>query len=189
MSYVQGACVEPLAVARAAVRRSGARPGERCLVIGAGSQGLLVSMFLQASGAVPVVTDIHEGRLALAQTLGMETLDGEDTFPRIFETSGSSAGLLKGIELSTSFTQLTLLGISDAPLPLSMKTTVRRQLTITGSLIYDHPTDFRETIALIGQGAVRPELIIKAEYALDEAASAFAAARRVPGKTVIHVSD
>ena len=109
------------------------------------------------------------------------------TFPHVFETSGAAAGLDKGLELATSFTRITLLGISDL-LPLSLKTVVRRQLAISGSLIYDHPTDFSEAIALIIRGDVHPEIIVKAEHALNDVASAFAVARQVPGKTVIHVS-
>ena len=73
-SHPQGACVEPLAVAMSAVRRARVNSGERCLVIGAGSQRLLVSMVLKANGAVPVLTDVHRGRLALAEELGMEVL-------------------------------------------------------------------------------------------------------------------
>jgi threonine dehydrogenase-like Zn-dependent dehydrogenase len=144
VSYAQGACVEPLAVARAAARRAGVPAGQRCLLIGAGSQGLLLSIFLKANGVVPVVTDIHEGRLVLAEELGAEVLSSKETFSHIFETSGVPAALLKAVDLSTSFTYFTLLGISDAALPLSLKTVVRRQLTILGSLIYDHPTDFLE---------------------------------------------
>jgi threonine dehydrogenase-like Zn-dependent dehydrogenase len=99
------------------------------------------------------------------------------------------AALLKAVDLSTSFTHFTLLGISDAALPLSLKTVVRRQLTILGSLIYDHPTDFLDTIALVVEGRVRPERAIKAEYAFNDVAAAFASARQVPGKTVIHFGD
>jgi threonine dehydrogenase-like Zn-dependent dehydrogenase len=82
--------------------------------------------------------------LVLAEELGAEVLSSKETFSHIFETSGVPAALLKAVDLSTSFTHFTLLGISDAALPLSLKTVVRRQLTILGSLIYDHPTDFLE---------------------------------------------
>jgi threonine dehydrogenase-like Zn-dependent dehydrogenase len=59
--------VEPLAVARAAAR-PGVPAGERCLVIGAGSKGLLLSMFLKANGVVLVVTDIHPGLRSAASS-------------------------------------------------------------------------------------------------------------------------
>ena len=41
------ACFEPLVVAYTAVTRAGVRPDEECLVVGAGSQGLLVCQSLQ----------------------------------------------------------------------------------------------------------------------------------------------
>jgi threonine dehydrogenase-like Zn-dependent dehydrogenase len=185
----QGACIEPLTVARAAARRADVPAGERCLVIGAGSQGLLLSMFLKAGGAIPVVTDIHDGRLAVAEELGAQILSGDEKFGHIFETSGAAPALVNAVDHSAAFTQITLLGISDAPLALSMKTIVRRQLRILGSLIYDHPTDFLATIALVAQGQVNPQHAIKAQYGFKDVAAAFAAARQVPGKTVIHFDD
>jgi threonine dehydrogenase-like Zn-dependent dehydrogenase len=66
---------------------------------------------------------------------------------------------------------------------------VRRQLRILGSLIYNHPTDFLDTIALVAHGQIRPEHAIKAQYGFNDVATAFAAVRQVPGKTVIHFDD
>ena len=70
-------CAEPLTVALAAVRRAMAAPGrrprgraERCLVIGAGSQGTLACVALTACGISPAVLDPHPGRAALATELG-----------------------------------------------------------------------------------------------------------------------
>lgn len=63
-------CVEPFTVALGAARLAGARAGQRCLVVGAGSQGLLVCLALSHLGAIPVVTDPQPGRLALAESLG-----------------------------------------------------------------------------------------------------------------------
>src|SRR4051812_7062690 len=56
-------CVEPFAVASNAIRLSGVRPGEPCLVVGAGAQGLLTCLAARYAGAVPHVTEPHPGRL------------------------------------------------------------------------------------------------------------------------------
>ena len=64
------ACIEPLAVARSAVRRSGVRPGADCLVVGAGSQGLLTCLSLVEAGARAYVTDPHADRVAVAERIG-----------------------------------------------------------------------------------------------------------------------
>jgi hypothetical protein len=39
----------------------------------------------------------------------------------------------------------------------------------------------------VAEGLVRPEHAIKAEFSLDQVAEAFAAARQVPGKTIIRI--
>jgi hypothetical protein len=47
--------------------------------------------------------------------------------------------------------QITLLGDQRRIAGIFLKTIVRRQLRILGPLIYDHPTDFADTIALVTQ--------------------------------------
>ncbi len=64
---------------------------------------------------------------------------------------------------------------------------MQRQLTLRGSLIYDHPGDFAATLSLAGQ--VAPSRVLSACYPLADAAAAFQAARQVPGKTWIQVKD
>ena len=62
---------------------------------------------------------------------------------------------------------------------------VRRQLTLRGSLIYDHPGDFAATLAAPPPS---PGRVLRACYPLaEEVAEAFRAAREVPGKTWIRL--
>ncbi|KAF7713609.1 L-Arabinitol 4-dehydrogenase [Penicillium ucsense] len=70
MSYEDGALLEPLSVALAAVERSGLRLGDATLITGAGPIGLISLLSARAAGACPIViTDIDEGRLAFAKSL------------------------------------------------------------------------------------------------------------------------
>ena len=70
MSFEDGACLEPLSVALAAVQRSGVSLGDPVLICGAGPIGLISLLCCQAAGACPIViTDIDEGRLAFAKKL------------------------------------------------------------------------------------------------------------------------
>ena len=82
---------------------------------------------------------------------------------------------------------IVLIGMSGDPLPLSAQTVVTRQLTVRGSLIYDHPGDFGGTMRFPA-ASLRPGRVLRACYPLAEAGSAFQAAREVPGKTWIRVS-
>jgi len=71
MSFEVASFTEPLACAVRAVQRSHALGGDRIAVVGGGGVGLLIAQVLAAHGAVPVVLEISEARLALARTLGI----------------------------------------------------------------------------------------------------------------------
>jgi len=70
MSFEDGALLEPLSVALAALDRSGVRLGDPVLIAGAGPIGLVALLSVRAAGATPIViTDIDEGRLRFAADL------------------------------------------------------------------------------------------------------------------------
>lgn len=77
MTLQEGALVEPAAVALHAVRRSQLKPGDNCIVFGAGSIGLLVIQAAKISGASNIIAvEIAEQRRALAKQMGADfTLD------------------------------------------------------------------------------------------------------------------
>jgi threonine dehydrogenase-like Zn-dependent dehydrogenase len=60
---------------------------------------------------------------------------------------------------------------------------VQRQITIRGSLIYDHPQDFAAALAAVTDRGLAPESTVQAGFPADDAAAAFAGAREVPGKS------
>ena len=181
-------CAEPLAVARAAVRRAGDISGGRLLVVGAGSQGVLLCLALASQGIAPHVLEPHPGRLELAEELGAKAAgDGDRDFDLAFETSGAPAAFAEAARRMAPGGSIVLIGMSGDPLPLSAQTVVTRQLTVRGSLIYDHPGDFGAAMRFPA-ASLRPGRVLRACYPLAEAGSAFQAAREVPGKTWIRVS-
>jgi 2-desacetyl-2-hydroxyethyl bacteriochlorophyllide A dehydrogenase len=182
-------CAEPLTVALAAVRRAASIKAEteRCLVIGAGSQGTLTCIALTAYGITPAVTDPHPGRQALAAGLGARPADpGEGGFGLIFETSGAPEALTEAVGRAARGGLIVLLGLNSQPVPLVTQRIVQRQLTLMGSLIYDHPGDFAEVTGERGPG-LRAGRVLRACYPMAEAEAAFRAAAEVPGKTWIRV--
>jgi L-iditol 2-dehydrogenase len=84
MPFEVAAFSEPLACAVRAVQRSRILPGDRIAVIGGGGMGLLIAQVLAARGAVPVMVEISEARLALARAVGIRhTIDpGREELPR-----------------------------------------------------------------------------------------------------------
>ncbi|MGD0705440.1 MAG: alcohol dehydrogenase catalytic domain-containing protein [Trebonia sp.] len=180
-------CAEPLTVALAAIRRSGMRTDGNCLVIGAGSQGGLLCLALAAHGVTPHVLEPNEGRLQLAVSLGAKAAGpGGTEFQTIFETSGAEAALGEAIRRAAPGADVVLIGLGGQATRVDTRMVVRRQLVLRGSLIYDHPGDFRATLA---SAIPAPERILRAAYPLREAPEAFRAALAIPGKTWIRVAS
>jgi alcohol dehydrogenase/L-iditol 2-dehydrogenase len=181
-------CAEPLTVAHTAIRRALAlsAAAEHCLVIGAGSQGTLACVALAASGITPAVLDPQPGRRALAAELGARTAEpGEGGFGLVFETSGAPEALAEAVDRTARGGLIVLMGLNSQPVPLVTQRLVQRQLTLMGSLIYDHPGDFA---AVTGAGNRRAGRVLRACYPMAQAETAFLAAAAVPGKTWIRVA-
>jgi alcohol dehydrogenase/L-iditol 2-dehydrogenase len=184
-------CAEPLTVAYAAIRRAmaikAAAPAgpERCLVIGAGSQGTLTCVALAGSGISPAVLEPHPGRLALAVELGARAAEpDEGGFGLVIETSGAPEALAEATGRAERGGLIVLMGLNSQPVPVVIQRIVQRQLTLMGSLIYDHPGDFA---AVTGEPNRCAGRVLRACYPMAEAEAAFRAAATVPGKTWIRV--
>lgn len=183
-------CIEPLAVVETALRRTpGSLPGE-VLVIGAGAQGLLMSVALLRRGVQVHVSDVDPDRMAFAaDRLGAVPLahDNEQQFELVVDTSGTPAAVAAAIARSEIGATILELGLDRRPFELSAADLVRRQLVLRGSLTYDHPHDFRAAVALVNSGAVSPGRVISDEHPFAEAQQAFESAARAHGKSWIRV--
>jgi 2-desacetyl-2-hydroxyethyl bacteriochlorophyllide A dehydrogenase len=180
-------CAEPLAVALAAIRRSGIEPGSRCLVVGAGAQGTLLSMALVSRGITPYLLEPDEARRRLAASLGAEPAGPGDTgFDTVFETAGAEAAVGEAISRAAHGASIVLIGLAKPATRVDMELVVRRQLALRGSLIYDHPGDFA---AMLASAALSPGRVLRTRYPLAQAEQAFRAAPRTAGKTWISVPD
>ncbi|EXG82294.1 zinc-dependent alcohol dehydrogenase [Cryptosporangium arvum] len=179
-------CAEPLAVALTAVDRLGIAPGTRCLVIGAGAQGQLVSLALRARGAVPVVTDVNTERANLAVELGAEPfLRNDERFAAVVEASGAPSALPEAISRTAHDGSIALIGQSEQTSPIRTFDLVQKRLTIHGCLIYDHPGGFAATLDLLRTHDVRPGRILRHRFSFDDAATAFRTAGAAAGKSWI----
>ncbi|ASR36707.1 L-iditol 2-dehydrogenase [Prauserella marina] len=183
-------CVEPLAVARAAVRRAGVSESDECLVLGAGSQGLLVCQALLAIGVRPCVIEPLAGRLALAERIGAKPVDrdGAGEFRVVFDTAGTPETWELALRSVSAAGDVVVIGMSDQRVSLSTMEVTRRQLVIRGSLIYDHPADFGDTVAAVTAGTLEPARVLRQGMPPGGAADAFAQARSARGKSWIDLS-
>ncbi|MEW2354003.1 alcohol dehydrogenase catalytic domain-containing protein [Spirillospora sp. NPDC029432] len=181
-------CVEPFTVALNAVRMSGLRPGDDCLVVGAGSQGLLVCMAVRHAGGTAYVSEPHEGRRDLAVALGARAADpgGHDQrFPVAIDASGAPEAFERALECVTPGGSVIAVGQSSAPAQVPTFTLVQRRLTVRGCLIYDHPSGFAATIATLERSGLRPGRVLRERFELADAPKAFERSADIAGKTWI----
>ena len=150
VSALDGAWVEPLAVALRAVSRSGFKVGRSAAVVGSGPIGLLVLMVLREAGAGEVtVIEPSPIRRAKARDLGADrTIDptGEDPAvlfggeirrpDYVIECSAAPNGLDTAVEIVRPRGVVTLVGVATGPVGLRSPDVIHKEATIRGSFIY-----------------------------------------------------
>ena len=179
---------EPLAVVVRAVARGEPKPGETAAIVGAGTLGLLALQVLRARGARVMVTSRSRRRFALASQLGADathaTLEGpladaarrfagREGVDLVVETAGTAEAVTHALELVRPGGRVVLTGLPHEPTSVSFFSVVRREITLTGSMIYQD--EFPEALRLVESGAVQTTPLITHRFGLDRIGEAFAA--------------
>lgn len=196
MGTLQGAWVEPLAVAVRAVRKSDFRIGDRVCVIGAGPVGLLVAQLLRSGGAAEIaVVEPSVARRATALQQGAdhavppETAAelGIDRFDGVFECSGHPRALQTALELLARGGYVQLLGAATGDVSFAAILALHKEVRLTSSFIY--VDEYPAAIALLASGAIEVEALTSAVVPLERFAEAFEAMREPEStiKALIHV--
>ena len=129
--------------------------GEDVLITGAGPIGIIAAGICRFAGARRVIiTDLNDDRLELAKRMGVDAAVNtlREDLPRIMkekkltegfdvglEMSGSGAALQQMIQNMRNGGKISLLGISNKPVPLDMNTIITKGLTLQG--IYGRKMD------------------------------------------------
>jgi (R,R)-butanediol dehydrogenase / meso-butanediol dehydrogenase / diacetyl reductase len=186
LSLRHGALVEPTAVAVHDVRRSGVRPGEHVVVIGAGPVGLLIACVARDAGAEVVVVEIEAHRRSVAEGLGLHTVDpttvdigahvgrwtGGAGAAVAFEVSGSAAGVTTAVDVLAVRGRLVMVAIHPTPREVDLHRIFWRELEIRGVRVYER-ADFEEAVRLLAVGAVPAARLISTVVPLDDVTAAF----------------
>ncbi|MBM3470488.1 MAG: zinc-binding dehydrogenase [Armatimonadetes bacterium] len=181
---------EPLAVAVHALAASGLVPGDRAVVLGCGAIGLLLAHLLSAARISVTALDLDPRRVEVARGLGaaeavvMSQEAGREIAARmrdtgepatVFECSGAAAGAAWCIRAVPRRGRILMLGLGADEVAFSPLHFVREGIELVGSLIYDHPDDFRRALSLV-EGGLRAGHLVEAEFPLEEAAAGLQAA-------------
>ena len=179
---------EPLAVVVRAVGRGGVRAGETAAVVGVGTLGLLAIQVLRARGARVLAVGRSGRRFALARELGAkaahalgdgpleraaQAFSGREGVDCVVETAGTPEAAAHALDLVRPGGRVVLTGLPHAPTSVAFFSVVRREVTITGSMIYQD--EFAEAMRLVAAGRVRTAPLITHRFGLDAIGEAFAA--------------
>jgi L-iditol 2-dehydrogenase len=172
---IAATCIEPFGCALRAQTRARVATTDRVLVVGAGASGLLAIAAARARGVEDVrVAEPDETRRRTALAWGATDADGEVDVAIVCASKraaveAAAAALAPG-------GRLLLYAPADEPLPLTPWDVFARELTVTSSWSAG-PTEMREALSLIRQGALRTDELIGARFGLEQTGEALAEQR------------
>ena len=163
--------------------------GEDVLITGAGPIGIIAVGVCKYAGARRVViTDVNDYRLDLARKMGADAavnITREDLaevmgkqglvegFDIGLEMSGNGAGLQQMISVMRNGGKISLLGISNTPVPMDMNTVITKGLTMQG--IYGRKMDNWHQMSYMVQGGLDLTPVITHRFHYTQFEEGFAA--------------
>jgi threonine dehydrogenase-like Zn-dependent dehydrogenase len=168
---VLGALVEPGGNSLRAAQAADLAPGDRALVLGPGTIGLLVAMFVRAAGAEVHLIGRSEGSLAFARSLGFEHAWTEDSLPAmpfdaVIDASNASHLPALALDLVEPAGRVVYIGLAGSPSEIDTRALALNDVTAVGVLSASPGLD--ATIAAYASGAVDPRPLVAATVGLDQ---------------------
>ncbi len=179
------AMCEPCCVAYSAVVNSGnVKPGDRILVFGPGTIGLLCAAMARLQGAVVGVVGLEQDRtrLEIARKLGCTPLIGNalewaretDSLGAdgAIDAAGISATLQSALQAVRPNGWISKVGWGRQPLGFSLDPLVAKNITLKGSFSHNWPI-WERIIRLLATGQLDPRPVLGGVWPLDEWQTAF----------------
>lgn len=168
----QGALVEPGANALRAVWAAQLKVGDRVLIIGPGTIGLLCAYFAIAQGAEVHVVGRSASSLAFAKSLGIHGCWTSEELPdlafdAVIDASTDAAVPARALELVEPGKRVVFIGIAGTPSLIDTRTEVFKDVTSVG--ILSGSPGLAATIDLFASGNVDPRPLIAMTTGLDGA--------------------
>jgi len=168
---VAGAMVEPGGSALRSVWAAGLQPGERVLVLGPGTIGLLVARFALAHGAEVHVLGLTRESLDFAVGLGVHGAWTAADIPRlpfaaVVDASNSPGLPAQAVELVEPGRRVVYIGVAGQPSVIDTRMLVLKDVTAVG--ILGASAGLAGTIEQYAAGAVDPRPLVAATVGLGE---------------------
>jgi alcohol dehydrogenase/L-iditol 2-dehydrogenase len=187
LPFEKAALAEPCCVAySAAVVGSRIHPGDRIVVLGPGTIGLLCAMMAQLGGATVAVFGLEQdaGRLEIARRCGCHGLtDGltEWAFEAdglgadgAIDATGASESLRKALEIVRPNGWITKVGWGPQPMDFSLDPLVQKNIRLQGTFSHTWNT-WERVLRLLASGKLEVTPIIGGVWPLEKWREAFEA--------------
>ncbi len=180
------ACLtEPCCVAfSAVVENTHLKPGDRVVILGPGTIGILCSVMARLCGAEVAVVGLEKDkhRLEIAQQYGCDILTGDATewtqerdglgADCVIDAAGVSATMKIALELVRPNGQITKVGWGPGPLGFSLDPLVQKNVTLQGSFSHNWAM-WERVIALMASGQLNVAPIIGGIWPITDWHTAF----------------
>jgi L-iditol 2-dehydrogenase len=185
LPFEQACLTEPCCVAyNAVVNNSHIKPGDRVVVIGPGTIGILCAAVAKLCGAQVAVTGLEADRhrLNIAKQYGCEPIIGDASewakrtdglgADLVIDAAGSSFTLKIALDLVRPNGRITKVGWGPQPLGFSLDPLVQKNVTLQGSFSHNWPV-WERVIALLASGQLDVRPIIGGVWPITEWHEAF----------------
>jgi threonine dehydrogenase-like Zn-dependent dehydrogenase len=185
-----GALVEPGGNAWRAASAAAADPGQRILICGPGTIGLLTAAFARAAGAEVHILALDRGREKLASSFGATAYWTADepppvTYNAVIDCTDDHQMPATALALAEPAGRLVCIGISGVPSPIDSRGLVLGDLTAVG--ILGASAGLAPAIEHYADGRVDPSGIAQVTVGLERAAEALAGQISAGAGTKIHI--
>lgn len=184
------ALIEPFCISYHGVSRAAIRPGDKVLVIGAGTIGVLAAVAAKSKGGEVYIADVALDKIKFAvENFGLAgaVLNTGDNEEFLSELNGITDGngfdvAVEAVGLPSTFQncidaaafggRVVLIGVGKKNLDFDFTLIQKKELNVFGSR-NALKKDFLELIDLVSQGSFDLEKIVTDEYPMEDAAKAF----------------
>ena len=198
------AAIEPFCISYHGVSRAEVKPGDKVLVIGAGTIGVLAAVAAKAKGAVVYISDVSMGKLDMAREFGVDGIilnDSPEGFDKAVKeiTDGNGFDIaIEAVGLPSTFQncidaacfggKVVVIGVGKKNLDFNFTLLQKKELNVFGSR-NALKKDFVELIDLVKEGKVPVKGIITNIYKFEDGAKAFNDFANNPGNMLKVILD
>jgi alcohol dehydrogenase/L-iditol 2-dehydrogenase len=185
LAFEEACLTEPCCVAfNAVVENSRLKPGDRVIVLGPGTIGILCAAMARLCGAEVALVGLENDRhrLEIARQYGCEPIIGDATAwalqrdglgaDCVIDAAGASITLKLALQLVRPNGAITKVGWGPQPLGFSLDPLVQKNVTLQGSFSHNWPV-WERVIALLAGGQLDVKPIIGGVWPVTEWHEAF----------------